>query len=208
MGAYNVVNRPALASGQPEDISQVLANLDAIATVLNGGIDDTNVAAAAGILASKLAGYPNDQSRFLRGDGTWGGAYAQYVPALSSSGGGGAVGNGIVAARYNQIGKLVHYTGRLILGTTTSFGAGSLWLPLPVPFANNAVLLVGHGYAFDQSASTISSVVAIAVGANVVRFTGTATFNGVGNDVSGTVPFPFAWAVNDELNWNIVYEAA
>lgn len=44
MGLYNVLDRGLLQGGQPEDISKVLGNLDAIAAILNGGIDDTNFA--------------------------------------------------------------------------------------------------------------------------------------------------------------------
>jgi hypothetical protein len=71
MGAYNVISPSAMAAGQPEDISVVLANLQAIATVLNGGIDNSNINVAAGIVASKLNGYPADSSKVLLGDGTW-----------------------------------------------------------------------------------------------------------------------------------------
>jgi hypothetical protein len=45
-----------LAAGQPEDISVVLANFSAIAALLNGGLDDYNIAPGAGIQASKIAG--------------------------------------------------------------------------------------------------------------------------------------------------------
>jgi len=71
MGAYNVVSPSAMQAGQPEDISVVLANFQAIATVLNGGIDNSNISVAAAIAASKLAGYPADSTKILLGDGTW-----------------------------------------------------------------------------------------------------------------------------------------
>jgi hypothetical protein len=71
MGSYNIVNQANLQSGQPEDVSVVLANLQAIQAVLNGGIDNSNINAAAAILASKLAGYPTDATKVLKGDGTW-----------------------------------------------------------------------------------------------------------------------------------------
>lgn len=71
MGAYNVITRTSMVAGQPEDVSVVLANLDAIAAVLNGGIDNSNVNAAAALAASKLAGYPADVTKFLSGGGTW-----------------------------------------------------------------------------------------------------------------------------------------
>lgn len=72
MGLFNVVGRATMAAGQPEDVTQILANLDAIAAVLNGNIEDVNVKATAGILASKLAGYPALGTVALLGDGTWG----------------------------------------------------------------------------------------------------------------------------------------
>jgi hypothetical protein len=95
VGAYNIVSPSGLVSGQPEDISLVLSNLQAIQAVLNGGIDNTNINAAAAIAYSKLAlanaiklnadidpatslaiarlaGFPNDVTKALLGDGTWG----------------------------------------------------------------------------------------------------------------------------------------
>lgn len=75
MGFYNVVTAASMVAGQPEDVSVVLANFNAIATVLNGGIDNSNIAGAAAILASKLAGYPTDGTKVLKGDGTWGTGY-------------------------------------------------------------------------------------------------------------------------------------
>src|SRR5438105_2307762 len=72
MGLYNIVNAASMVGGQPEDVSQVLANFQAIQNVLNGGIDNTNINAAAAIAPSKIAGYPADATKFLRGDATWG----------------------------------------------------------------------------------------------------------------------------------------
>jgi hypothetical protein len=71
MGAYTVVNPGSLIAGQPEDISVVLANFQALATVLNGGIDNSNVNVAAAIAISKLQGYPTDGTKYLAGDSTW-----------------------------------------------------------------------------------------------------------------------------------------
>jgi hypothetical protein len=197
---YNTGVDPPSGKG----FNTAMAQIQSIITNLKAG---TLASGKIAMAALNATGTPS-ASTLLQGDGSWAGAYNAYTPTLNSSGGGGSIGNGTITGRYSQVGKRIHYAGRLILGTTTSFGRGSLWVSLPVSFANNSVLLVGHGYAFDQDTSTITSVHAIAVGPSVVRFTGTSTFNGVGNDVSGTVPFPFAWAVNDELNWNIVYEAA
>jgi hypothetical protein len=85
MGAYNIVNSAALQAGQPEDISVVLSNLQAIQTVLNGGIDNSNISGAAAILASKLAGYPTDATKFLSGAGTWLAAGYTAIPKVTVS---------------------------------------------------------------------------------------------------------------------------
>jgi len=71
MTSYNIVNPTALVTGQPEDISVILSNLQAIQSVLNGNVDDGNIKAAAAIAIAKLANYPADATRYLRGDGTW-----------------------------------------------------------------------------------------------------------------------------------------
>jgi hypothetical protein len=69
---YNIVSGASLVAGQPEDISIVLANLQAIASVLNGNLDNANLHANAAIVPSKLQGYPSDATKALLGDGNWG----------------------------------------------------------------------------------------------------------------------------------------
>ena len=71
MSLYNIVGTSSLQAGQPEDVSQVLANFQAIQTILNGGIDDNNIRNTAAIQATKL-NIPADTTQILRGDGTWG----------------------------------------------------------------------------------------------------------------------------------------
>jgi hypothetical protein len=63
MTQFTVVNRAAMAPGASEDISVVLANLDAIATILNGGLGTDNFPAGA-VDLSRLAA-----SGAGRGDG-------------------------------------------------------------------------------------------------------------------------------------------
>jgi len=69
---YNIVSGASLVAGQPEDISIILANLQAIASVINGGIDNANLSPGAAIQPSKIAGYPADATKALKGDGSWG----------------------------------------------------------------------------------------------------------------------------------------
>jgi hypothetical protein len=80
--AYNVISPSSLAAGQPEDVSVVLANLNAIASVINGQLDNGNLSAGAAIAIAKLAGYPADATKALLGDGTWGAAGLSLATAL------------------------------------------------------------------------------------------------------------------------------
>jgi len=98
MSLYNVLNRSLMQAGQPEDISTVVSNLDAIASVLNGNIEDVNVSSAAAIqyskisvpagaiAPSKLTGYPADATKVLKGDGTWAIGSLIAVRMLTASG--------------------------------------------------------------------------------------------------------------------------
>lgn len=61
-----------LVAGLPEDISVILANLQAIAATINGSLDNSNLVNGAAIAPSKIAGYPADASKALLGDGSWG----------------------------------------------------------------------------------------------------------------------------------------
>src|SRR5215831_373279 len=56
MTAYNIVNPGSLVPGQPEDVTQVLANLQAIQSVVNGSLDNSNIAVGANIDPAKISG--------------------------------------------------------------------------------------------------------------------------------------------------------
>lgn len=85
MTAYNVLSPAAMAAGQPEDISVILSNFQAIAGIINGQLDNTNLAPGAAIAPSKLAGYPGVSTAFLRGDGVWASA-GDPLPARLGAG--------------------------------------------------------------------------------------------------------------------------
>jgi microcystin-dependent protein len=80
MTAYNVISPSALAAGQPEDVSVVLSNLQAIAAILNGQLDNGNLSPLAAISPNKLAGFPSDGTKSLLGDGSWGTLGATGIP--------------------------------------------------------------------------------------------------------------------------------
>ena len=55
MGAYNINGAATLVGGQPEDVSQVLSNFQAIQAIINGGIDASNFAAGTIFDPTKIA---------------------------------------------------------------------------------------------------------------------------------------------------------
>ena len=59
-------------NGTVTDANLIANNNQAIKTVVNGNLDNNNIAPLAAIVASKLANYPSDGSKVLKGDGTWG----------------------------------------------------------------------------------------------------------------------------------------
>jgi hypothetical protein len=68
VASYNIVSAASMAAGQPEDISVILANFSAIQSVLNGNLDNGNIAAGAALAASKLA--PGTDGQYLKTVGT------------------------------------------------------------------------------------------------------------------------------------------
>jgi hypothetical protein len=101
MTAYNVIDPGKLVPGEPEDISVILANFQALANVL-GALDNGNLSADAAIAISKLANYPGDPAKILKGDGSWGSGGGSdlsydgaYVPAATYNDGDVVVKDGI-----------------------------------------------------------------------------------------------------------------
>jgi len=149
MGSYNIVNPDLLVTGKPEDVSQVLANFQAIAAIINGGLDNSNLTADAAIAISKLALFPNNAGVYLRGDGTWAavsgtgvlmptGAIFPYIDATPPSGFDKADGHAISRT---GVGAALF----AIVGTRFGAGDGSTTYNLP----NIADKIpVGQGSAF------------------------------------------------------------
>lgn len=199
MTAFNVVNRSRLAAGQAEDVSDVLANLDAIAAVLNGGIDNSNIATTAGILASKLAGYPTDATKILLGNGVWGPVTTSYTPAWGCTGTAPALGNGSLTGNYVQLGKFVQGSILLTVGSTSTFGTGLFTFTVPAAIVGPGSFPVGTASIFDFSAGQTYFQFASNYSANTITLASPAiptAFSGQG------VPITFATGDVIAVNFN------
>jgi hypothetical protein len=140
-------------------------------------------------------------------DAQIGGAWASWTPTWTNV----TVGNGVVVAKYKQIGKLAFARISLVLGSTSSV-SGLITFSLPVTRATyaggtgstilgmarlaDASVPVSREGAITSTATTTASL--IVFDASGTYLTGAAT--------SGTVPF--TWTTSDEFAAQIVYEAA
>jgi hypothetical protein len=184
MTTYNVVSPSAMVAGQPEDVSVVLANFNAIAAILNGNLDNGNLNAAAAIVASKIA---------FDATATWN-------PAWTSGGTQPVLGNGTLAGRYVKVGFFVWARFVLVAGTTTTFGTGGWIFSLPA-------LGTPHGTPLGLCEMQDASVPDRRVGyAKVIN--ATATINCFTNAAPGVIvdaTNPIAWANGDVLQVDIGY---
>jgi hypothetical protein len=118
------------------------------------------------------------------------------------------IGNGVVTARYQQIGKTINVYWKLVWGTTTSFTAYPL-ISYPATAAQGNYFM-GASYLLDNSASAVYT-------GFVYAELGKASFQPltqITNATYSTPQFftantvPYTWTTNDEMICNFTYEAA
>lgn len=123
-----------------------------------------------------------------------------YTPTFNYTIGTG----GTLTGRYIQIGKLVHFWARAVLGTGFTIGAGPA---LSIPVARRSG---GPDLSFTSLITDAGSGNHLAAGFLGSAGTSASTWitgtNGVFAAVSPT--FPFAWAAGDEIAVHGTYEAA
>lgn len=184
-------------------------NLNKIETELARLKTNADLDPAAAIAISKLASYPSDGTKVLKGDGTWGPTYTSYTPTWTSSGVAPAIGNAVVTAYYTQVGKLVHAYGSIVFGGTSTYGTGQYIFALPVaPSASiSSPMTIGTAQLTDTSATAKASVNIEFFAASTVWLVYPATWpSGTSTAVAQTAPW--TWAAGDTIAWNLIYEAA
>src|SRR5262252_1817847 len=130
-------------NGTVTDANLIANNNHSIKAAVNGGLADDNVKAAAGIQASKLANYPNDGTKTLLGDGSWG------TPPL-----------GTLPARIQDI---------AVLSTDMNTALASGWYKIDPTTANRPFNDTGICQSYEADANTIRQV-AYATGSDEIWF--------------------------------------
>lgn len=134
-------------------------------------------------------------------------AWVSWTPTLTNL----TLGNGVVVAKYMQIGKLVFCRLSIVLGSTSAV-SGAVQFSLPVTrvaFAGvSGVAPLGLSRFYDLSALT-------AYEGNIISTTTTTgnpiVFNAAGTYLSAvqlSSTIPFTWVTGDEIGTEFFYEAA
>jgi hypothetical protein len=133
--------------------------------------------------------------------------YAAYTPVWTAAGTAPFLGNANVAAcRWARIGKFVHYMGAIFFGNTSTFGSGQYSISLPVSSNNIAGQRLGPATWWDSSAGQAGlGTWYLATGNTMSGVWGAAWPMGALSLLQDTAPF--VWAANDEMHWNVMYEA-
>jgi hypothetical protein len=182
---------------------------------VEGGIQPTLLDAKGDLIGATANDTParlavGGNNTFLRANSSaatgleWAGAYTTFTGV---SAGGWTLGNGTAAGRYLQIGKMVHLTMTIELGSTSSI-AGTMFISYPIT-ANTALngSYIGVSRALDTGVIAYSGYCAqnsadnFFVSLSLVN----ATF---ASESNYTATNPFTWATGDRVYVSLTYEAA
>ena len=135
-----------------------------------------------------------------------GAAWESYTPALTASVTNPTLGTGSTTqGAYCRINKLVVAVAYFAFGTSgTAAGSGDYYVSLPITSVASSALNRGQAWLYDASAATgWGATLQISTTSTVIMYkaTGDATIQiGAAN--------PFAWAANDQIRVQVIYEAA
>lgn len=170
-----------------------------LAAVINGGLDNANIATNAAIDGSKLADGGITPAKLTSGTGaSW--AWQTWVPTLTNLSGGSQT-----FAKYIQIGKTVFFRFEYALAGANISGSVSFTLPVTAAHSGRFMLseatLVDTGTAAFEGFITMTNTTTVAI--QVRNVSGTYA---TGSNLSSTVPH--TWANTDIISVMGMYEAA
>lgn len=148
--------------------------------------------------------------------------WTSYTPTWTADGGTlPTLSNGTLTGRYVQSGKVVTVMGRLVIGSSTSSGAGSWSFALPVTASSSTLsLAVGASLGYISSwgifdclpvlASTTKVGIYVPVNGtdNYKQFARNAAAGGASGTGYPSTGQPYPWVSGSTLTWTLTYEAA
>lgn len=134
------------------------------------------------------------------------GLWTDYTPVWAASGTQPVLNNGSLVGRWVRVGDLVVCIGKLLAGTTTTYGTGTYTISLPVT-SNNFIGgngVIGSAWIRDSSSGDYQGQL-IDVGTAFAMRPAASTFGG--NSQWGATA-PMTMANGDFVSWYATYEAA
>jgi len=129
-----------------------------------------------------------------------GAAWTSWTPTVTQS---GSVTVTNTASRYNQIQKLVYATSYLTV-TGSGTGGNNVIVSIPVTAQSNGNAMVGFGWIYDASATTIYNCTVTLENTTTAKFWYSPNTTG---GAFGTNP-NVALANTDQIRFTLIYEAA
>lgn len=142
--------------------------------------------------------------------GTGSGGWTPYTPTFASSGGGAALGNGLMDAEYTLNGDECRARISFVAGSSTTFGTGGLRFGLPFTAAalpNASMFWAGSamcsdaGTAYYPGMCRVSGSTAYLVGISATTAAGSTP-------TEWRAANPFTWATGDYASFGITYRIA
>jgi hypothetical protein len=131
-------------------------------------------------------------------------SYTDYTPTFTNF----TLGNGTITfSRYAQSGDVVHYYGKITLGSTSSV-TGTWETSLPVNCKASTMGYGGTSFFYDNSAGTSYFGFTFVGAGGQTKISYAADIASAANAGIVNATTPFTWATSDVLTWNILYQVA
>jgi hypothetical protein len=135
--------------------------------------------------------------------------WLEYTPTWTGSGGNPSIGNGTIKGYYKRDGTTLYLRGRIIMGSTTTYGTGEWRVSLPSSASTagaTSEYQVGAGMAVDTGTRSygVYPVSDPGVSATVLRLFYESSADSIQASVTATTPH--TWANTDVCAWNITME--
>ena len=136
------------------------------------------------------------------------GTYTSYTPTFAGS---IVIGNGTITSSYCRVNNFVHWWGKIVIGSTTTFsGTTVLTYPISMDTNQNAVgASIGTNTFYDTSVGTWYAGIASGNANPLVWYPSPYETNGTYlRWAAMNSSSPMTWATGDVLSWNLYYKAA
>ena len=197
-----------LTAGTPENVNNLVSNLNALVTGVN--TIDTAQIAASSVTSAKIADGTIVAGDLASSVGNFG-AWTAFTPTITGSvtnpGISGA--NAYNSGTYAKIGRVVTGKVKIQWGSTSTAGSGFYTITLPVTARTQSAGepgQIGVGYIFNGNTNALIPVLVLQNNATTFALYYSTTYNGT-SQVVGSAD-PFAWGANCSFDVHFTYEAA